>query len=96
MTRSEKPSRDELIDPSLICVEVTRRGGRMDRRVGFIVLPSISRSLEFSIYKSRSKVAPLAIERLFLDQCLKIKGFVVLVRLGSRVTEETFLIQLLC
>jgi hypothetical protein len=77
--------------------------------MGFIVLPSISRSLELSVYESTmsasvvahedipspaSEISPVPIKSLFLDQVHEVERIVVLVRLGSRIAEESLLVQL--
>lgn len=40
------------------------------------------------------KLSPCVIDGLFLDERGKVKCFVILVRLGTRIAEETLLIQL--
>jgi hypothetical protein len=42
-----------------------------------------------------SELSPCIINSLFLDERGKVKCFVILVRLGTRIAEETLLIQLL-
>jgi hypothetical protein len=44
--RGKKPTGDKLVHPFEIAVKIVGVGCRMDRRMGFIVLPAIARPLE--------------------------------------------------
>jgi hypothetical protein len=51
----KEPSDDELVHPLLVSIGVVRPGGRMDGRVCFVVLASVSRATEAAVLEAERR-----------------------------------------
>lgn len=56
MTGSEEPPRNQFIDPSFVRFQIISGSCRMNRRMGFIILPPVSWPLEFPVDQSDNQL----------------------------------------